>query len=513
MVTAWLIFSVAPVPHYSRGLSAKKIKNMQNKKNFPQKLTALLIYGRPPLVLGGMLCAIAVMWNRSFPLYLTGVFLLLISMSFDVVDGWFASRYPPHATMANLVDRVMDKIVYAIIFPLVSVGMMWRLIFFESAYTKPEILHAILVLVLCITVLVRDSFAHFMRGCALQKGFETEAVEFTRLRTMVAAPVGVLLYIYAFYLPGESDSIVYHFISWLANLPRRTYFIIEIIFLIINFGSIAGLCRKYGTLLLDEVCHEDDLLRRRILSFFPNALTVFNALMGILAVLFTHQGLIRHAYLFLVGAAIFDKLDGALARKLGLTEPSPNQKTKRGITLGGLLDDIADGISFCMAPALIFHMTLADYPIPGLAQSWTTVVAVAYFFLGITRLIYFTFDRTPIPGFFKGMPTPAAALLVVAPLLMFNQAAEASMPTAPFWSIFCFSLMVIASFAMNLYPVHYLHIGRFMDSNPWFGRFNMLLLLVFLFTPYFGYVALLYLLLYLASPIFTRRMEPVQKKK
>jgi CDP-diacylglycerol--serine O-phosphatidyltransferase len=102
---------------------------MQSKKNFPQKLTALLIYGRPPLVLGGMVCAIAVMWNRSLSLYVTGVFLLLISMSFDVVDGWFAARYPPHATMANLADRVMDKIVYSIIFPLVSVGMMWRLIF------------------------------------------------------------------------------------------------------------------------------------------------------------------------------------------------------------------------------------------------------------------------------------------------------------------------------------------------------------------------------------------------
>ena len=47
-----------------------------------------------------------------------------------------------------------------------------------------------------------------------------------------------------------------------------------------------------------------------------------------------------------------------------------------------------------------------------------------------------------------------------------------------------------------------------MDSNPWFGRFNMVLLLVFLFTPYFGYVALIYLLLYLLSPPFTRRLEP-----
>ena len=481
---------------------------MQSKKNFPQKLTALLIYGRPPLVLGGMICAIAVMWNRSLPLYVAGVFLLLISMSFDMVDGWFAARYPPHATMASLADRVMDKIVYSIIFPLVSVGMMWRLIFIAPDHTRPEVLHAILVLVLCITVLIRDSFAHFVRSCAIQQGFESETMEFTRLRTMVAAPVGALLYIHAFFLPGKGESAIYLFISRLADLPLRTYFIIEIIFLIINFGSIAGLCRKYGTLLLNEVCHEDDLLRRRILAFFPNALTVLNALMGLLAVLFTHQGLIRQAYLFLVGAAIFDKLDGALARKLGLTEPSSLQKTGSRMTLGGLLDDIADGISFCLAPALIFHMTLADYPAAGLEQPWPTVVAGAYFLLGVTRLIYFTFDRAPIPGFFKGMPTPAAALLVVAPLLMFKQATETSMATAPFWGIFCFSIMIVSSLAMNLYPVHYLHIGRFMDSNPWFGRFNMVLLLVFLFTPYFGYVALIYLLLYLLSPPFTRRLEP-----
>ncbi|RJX34799.1 MAG: CDP-alcohol phosphatidyltransferase [Desulfurivibrio sp.] len=480
---------------------------MQSKKNFPQKLTALLIYGRPPLVLGGMVCAIAVMWNRSLPLYVTGVFLLLISMCFDVVDGWFAARYPPHATMASLADRVMDKIVYSIIFPLVSVGMMWRLIFIAPDHSRPEVLHAILVLVLCITVLIRDNFAHFVRSCAIQQGIESETIEFTRLRTMVAAPVGALLYIHAFFLPGQGDSAIYLFISWLADLPLRKYFIIEIIFLIINFGSIAGLCRKYGTLLLNEVCHEDDLLRRRILAFFPNALTVLNALMGVMAILFTHQGLIRQAYLFLVGAAIFDKLDGAVARKLGLTEPSPLQKTGSRFTLGGLLDDIADAISFCLAPALIFHLTLADYP-TGLDKPWPTVVAGAYFLLGVIRLIYFTFDRSPIPGFFKGMPTPAAALLVVAPLLMFSQAAESSTATAPFWGIFCISLMIISSLAMNLYPVHYLHIGRFMDSNPWFGRFNMVLLLVTLFTPYFGYVALIYLLLYLLSPPFTRRLEP-----
>ena len=109
----------------------------------------------------------------------------------------------------------------------------------------------------------------------------------------------------------------------MAGEPSRcaTCFIIEILFLIINFGSIAGYCRKYGTYCLDELCLGDIILRRRILSIFPNALTVMNAMMGLLAVFFAGQGKMTESYLLLIGAAVFDKLDGAMARKLGLTEP------------------------------------------------------------------------------------------------------------------------------------------------------------------------------------------------
>ena len=91
----------------------KKMKTTQRaqeavtlpKANLPQRLTALLVYGRPPLVFGGLVCAIAVMWNRSYRLYMIGILLLLVSMSFDMVGGWFAARYPPHPTLANLARR------------------------------------------------------------------------------------------------------------------------------------------------------------------------------------------------------------------------------------------------------------------------------------------------------------------------------------------------------------------------------------------------------------------------
>ena len=150
------------------------------------------MYGRPPLVFGGMLCAIGVMWTRSPALYTLGVVLLFISMTFDLVDGWFAARYHPHPVMARLADRIMDKVVYSIIFPLVAVGTMWRIHILSPGPNRAELLHAILVLLLAVTVLIRDNFAHFMRGFAIRSEQDPEDSEFSRLRTITIPGAGVL---------------------------------------------------------------------------------------------------------------------------------------------------------------------------------------------------------------------------------------------------------------------------------------------------------------------------------
>lgn len=478
---------------------------MTGKLQIPNKLTLLLVYGRPFLVFGGMLCALGVMWRSDPGLYTVGVILLFISMSFDLVDGWFSARFRPHSKLAHLADRIMDKVVYSIIFPLVAVGMMWRLSFASHSPGNKELMHAIFVLLLCITVLIRDNFATFMRGFALRKGQEPEHKEFTRLRTTVAAPVAALLYAHAFYVPSASPSGLYLAISRLGNISLHTLLFIEIFFLVINFGSIAVYCRKYGAYCLDELCFGDELLRRRILSFFPNALTVMNAMMGLLAVFFAYQGQLREAYLMLLGAAVFDKLDGALARKLGLTEPPPDAEAVHAVSLGGILDDISDAVSFCIAPAWIFYVTLSNAPIPNLPVGF---IALLYAVLGIARLVYFTLDRSPIPGFFKGMPTPAAALLSAAPLIMFNQAVEQASGWAPFWGFFCAGAMVLSSMLMNLYPVRYLHFGRFLSRHPWVARITVVMTIIFVFTPYFGEAAFICLFFYMLSPLATGRIQP-----
>ena len=479
---------------------------MFNNPKISRRITMILVYSRPLLVFGGMVCAIGVMLTRNTWLYSAGALFLFTSMMFDLVDGWFAVRFSRNTAFAQLADRIMDRIVYSIIFPLVAVGMMWRL---GPTHSHLELLHAIFVLILCVTVLVRDNFARFMRDFASRFGQEPGLRELNRLRTIVAAPLGLLLYIHAFYIPNpKSLFVLSQTFDWLGTLPVRHLFIVEIIFLIINFGSIAGYCRKYGNYCLDALCEDDELLRRRILAVFPNALTVMNAMMGVLAVFFAYQGKMTESYLFLIGAAIFDKLDGAMARKLGLTEPLPGTSHMRHVTLGGILDDVADGVSFCIAPAWIFYVCLARYPGYGVMEISPAIPALIYVFAGFARLIYFTMDRNPIPGFFKGMPTPAAALFVTAPLLIVSRPDIVGTDWGGAIAVFSYGLMVFTAFLMNLYPVKYLHIGRFMDRNPWFTWVNLVLVLIFVFTPYFGYLAFLQMLLYALSPFITWQIDP-----
>ena len=115
--------------------------------------------------------------------------------------------------------------------------------------------------------------------------------------------------------------------------------------------------------------------------------------------------------------------------------PSENEQVHT-ISMGGVLDDIADLVSFCIAPAWIFYIVFSPFSDPLVEKIPIALIAWGYAALGLVRLIYFTLDKNPIPGFFKGMPTPAAAMLSVAPLIIFAQAVNEGSPWTQFWGIF-----------------------------------------------------------------------------
>jgi CDP-diacylglycerol---serine O-phosphatidyltransferase len=107
-------------------------------------------------------------------------------------------------------------------------------------------------------------------------------------------------------------------------------------------------------------------------------------------------------------AAVLDALDGRAARLL--------QATSR---FGAVLDSLADFLAFGVAPALLLHLwLLKDADTFGLAAVMTFVLCSAL------RLARFTSARpvsrtNPLAGkFFEGLPTPAAAGIVLIPPLL-----------------------------------------------------------------------------------------------
>jgi len=483
---------------------------MSPMSRLPRNVASVLTFGRPPLAFGAFACAMWVIFTLNPLAYLLGLICLLLAMAFDWVDGWFADRFIPESRLGPLVDRMMDRIVYAIIFPVLGAGMFWRLFRLQGISAdvrREELFHATFVLAICVLVLLRDQFAQFLRSFAEGKGQAGEYYELTRLRALVASPMAVVLYAYAFYLPTDGWAVFYRALNWLDQLPLRMLYIAEILFLLINTVSVTLYLRKYGRLALNDICEDDEILRRRILAVFPNALTLMNGLMGIAAMIFASHGRVREALFILLGAAFFDKLDGSVARKLGLTEPIPDQDRTPGFRIGPLLDDLSDGISFCIAPAAIYVMVMtgSGYAEP-LFPFW--LVGLIYAAAGIARLVFFTLDKTPIPGFFKGMPVPAAALLAVPALEVAHQLGRSGSEYAAPWATFTSAVVLLAALAMNVYPVRYLHFGRWIGRHPRIMWTTMVAAIVLVFTPYFGITLFTFGALYLFSPLTTGHIDP-----
>ena len=158
---------------------------------------------------------------------------------------------------------------------------------------------------------------------------------------------------------------------------------------------------------------DDDLRsrRRRLRGFsinrlIPNVLTLAALCSGLTAIRFGLQGQMRLAVIAIIVAAIFDALDGRVARRLGVTS-----------RFGAELDSLCDFVCFGTVPALLLYlweMQLLD------RAGWTIVLI--YAICTALRLARFnTALDVPQPPwahyFFTGVPAPAGAGLVLLPLV------------------------------------------------------------------------------------------------
>ena len=145
---------------------------------------------------------------------------------------------------------------------------------------------------------------------------------------------------------------------------------------------------------------------------FPNALTLGNLVSGAIAFLCLSYGQ-SHLAVWLVGISVLaDFLDGALARRLGVSSP-----------LGKELDSLADVVSFGIVPGMIFYGLISASLSGGEWPQGLQIQALPAFLLSAfaaLRLGKFNLDERQQHGFI-GLPTPSVTLFSVGLLLSYEK--------------------------------------------------------------------------------------------
>jgi CDP-diacylglycerol--serine O-phosphatidyltransferase len=139
--------------------------------------------------------------------------------------------------------------------------------------------------------------------------------------------------------------------------------------------------------------------RRRGLYLLPSLFTTGNLFFGFYAIVHAALGDPEKAALGIVLAAVFDALDGRVARLAHATSK-----------FGAEYDSLADVVSFGIAPAML-AFTAGDLHELG-RKGW--VFAFVFVACAALRLARFNVHPSRYKGRFEGLPSPAAAGMVAA---------------------------------------------------------------------------------------------------
>ena len=134
----------------------------------------------------------------------------------------------------------------------------------------------------------------------------------------------------------------------------------------------------------------------------PNLITLGNLLCGAMAIVaaLVYRDLTM-AFWLIVAAAVCDFFDGMVARLMGISGP-----------LGVQLDSLADDISFGLAPSAVLYV-LFGLTNRGELPEWVGCTVFLFAAFAALRLAKFNIDEEQHTEF-RGLPTPAATLYVVA---------------------------------------------------------------------------------------------------
>ncbi|MDR3078704.1 MAG: CDP-alcohol phosphatidyltransferase family protein [Rickettsiales bacterium] len=160
----------------------------------------------------------------------------------------------------------------------------------------------------------------------------------------------------------------------------------------------------------------DEVRRRKfsIREMIPTMVTLLALFAGLWALRMALAGDYEAAIYCVVLSCLLDKVDGAIARKL-----------KASSEFGAQMDSLADFFDFGVVPGFIVYLWVSQdyYRFPEVACAWFSVLLLATCMA--LRLARFNVSiarddpENPLNRyFFKGVPAPMAASLVLFPLIL-----------------------------------------------------------------------------------------------
>jgi CDP-diacylglycerol---serine O-phosphatidyltransferase len=232
-------------------------------------------------------------------------------------------------------------------------------------------------------------------------------------------------------------------------------------------------------------------------SVIPNMFTAMNMFCGFLSIINAASGEYIYACWLIIIAAVFDMLDGTMARL-----------TKSSSALGVQLDSLSDLVSFGVAPAFLVYKThLIVYDSMGIIISSLLMIA------GGLRLARFNvqlvgFNKT----FFTGLPIPSAAITIAAFIIAFYTKGAGYNPNV---IIYIIPLVVILSYLM-VSTIKYDTLPKFskqeLKEKPYLYLVPVVLILIFVFIPLKRILFLIFVLIILFG-IFRHLYYILSKKK
>ena len=146
--------------------------------------------------------------------------------------------------------------------------------------------------------------------------------------------------------------------------------------------------------------------KKKARVILPNMLTLIGVCIGLTSIRFALDEKFEFAIIAIIFAALFDWLDGRIARLIKGTSE-----------VGKELDSLADVISFGVAPAFIMYF----WKLNELGRfGW--LLCLIYVSCVALRLARFNVNSNQEPSwrdnFFEGVPSPAGGILVLTPLIV-----------------------------------------------------------------------------------------------